>query len=141
MLNCNLLVCMAILMAAAGGQAAQNKHQDAAPTQSNQTILVPAQSPQARAIYERDCAICHGEDGKGQTDLSRSMQLTIDDWSDPKTLASKTDHDLIEVIRAGKDKMPPEPADRANDAVTKEIIQYIRGFSRPEPAATAATQR
>ncbi|HVU48940.1 MAG TPA: cytochrome c [Terracidiphilus sp.] len=136
MLNSYLVVCVAVLMAAAAGPAPQTRHQDAQPKQEGETILVAPPSPEAKAIYKRDCALCHGDDGKGQTDLAKSMQLIIDDWSNPKTLAAKTDHDLIETIRAGKDKMPPEPADRANDAVMKGMIQYIREFAKAAPAAT-----
>ena len=43
-----------------------------------------------------------------KSDLATSMQLTLDDWTDPKTLAAKSDQDLFKIIRNGKDKMPPE---------------------------------
>ena len=135
--NSHLVVCVAILMATGAWPAPQAKHRDAA-SQQSETILVPAPSPQAKAIYERDCALCHGDDGKGQTDLAKSMQLSLDDWSNPKILSGKSDRDLTDLIRAGKDKMPAEPADRANDEVMRGIVQYIRGFAKAAPAAATA---
>ncbi len=139
MLNSYLVVCVVMLLAAAAGPAPQNKHQSTAPAPATETVPAPVPAEQGKAIYQRDCAICHGDDGKGQTDLAKSMQLTLDDWSDPRTLAGKTDHDLFELIRAGKDKMPAEPADRASDAVLKDIIQYIRTFAKTQPAAAPAS--
>lgn len=98
----------------------------------------PTEKSQARAkeIYAVDCAICHGDTGNGKTDLARDMQLKIDDWTDPTTLAAKSDGDLFSVIRNGKDKMPPEGAGRAKDDEVWNLIIYIRKMSKGQPAAT-----
>ena len=42
----------------------------------------------AKKLYAMDCALCHGDDGDGKTDLAKDMQLTMIDWTDPKSLAS-----------------------------------------------------
>jgi hypothetical protein len=65
------------------------------------------------------------------------MQLTLDDWSDPKTLAAKPDKDLFDVIRNGKDKMPPEGEGRAKDDEVWNLVLYIRGLYKSAPAAPA----
>jgi mono/diheme cytochrome c family protein len=97
----------------------------------------PTEKSQARAkgLYGQDCAICHGDAGDGKTDLARDMQLKLDDWTDPKTLAAKSDGDLFNVIRNGKDKMPPEGEGRAKDDEVWNLIHYIRGMSKGQPAA------
>jgi cytochrome c5 len=89
----------------------------------------------AKKIYSMDCALCHGETGDGKTDLAKDMQLTLTDWTDPKTLAGKKDEDLFKIIRNGKDKMPPEDAGRAKDGEVQALIVYIRTFSKNGPAA------
>jgi mono/diheme cytochrome c family protein len=92
----------------------------------------------AKKLYNMDCAICHGDNGNGQTDLAKSMELKLDDWTDAKALADKQDSDLIKLIRNGKDKMPPEDAGRAKDDEVKELVVYIRNFSKGQQAAAAA---
>jgi mono/diheme cytochrome c family protein len=88
-----------------------------------------------------DCAMCHGDNGNGKTDIGTSMELTLDNWTDPKTLAGKEDWELFNTIRVGKDKMPPESSGRATDNEVWNLIIYIRTFSKgqsPAPAAPAA---
>jgi mono/diheme cytochrome c family protein len=92
----------------------------------------------AKKLYAQDCSMCHGDNGNGQTDLAKDMQLTLTDWTDAKSLSGKSDQDLFSLIRNGKDKMPPEDAGRAKDDEVKGLILYIRGFSKGSPAAAAA---
>jgi len=127
-----------IALAANPAPAAQDATNPAKPTSASQT--------QAKNLYARDCALCHGENGSGKTDLAKDMQLTLLDWTDPKSLANMSDKDLFHAIRIGKDKMPPEEEGRARDAEVWNLIIYIRGFSKgqtspaaaPAPAADAA---
>jgi mono/diheme cytochrome c family protein len=89
----------------------------------------------AKTLYAMDCAMCHGDNGNGQTDIAKSMEMTLTDWTDPATLGSKSDADLFAIIRNGKDKMPPEDASRLNDAGVWNLIIYIRSFSKGHAAA------
>ena len=115
----------------------------AAPTQAKNPVKPTAESQaKAKSLYQIDCALCHGDNGNGQTDLGKSMELTMDDWTIPGTLANKTDGDLFAVIRNGKGKMPPEEVGRAKDTEVWNLIIYIRKFASnspaPAPAAPAA---
>jgi mono/diheme cytochrome c family protein len=88
-----------------------------------------------------DCALCHGDNGNGKTDMATSLAVPIADWTDPKTLADKSDQDLFNDIRKGKgDKMPPEDAGRAKDDDIRALVVYIRSFSKGQmsPSAPAA---
>ena len=91
-----------------------------------------------KEIYNIDCALCHGPNGNGKTDLAKDMQLTLSDFTDPKTLADKTDDQLFDLIRKGKDKMPGEEPARAKNDEVKALIQYLRSFSKDQPAAAPA---
>lgn len=94
----------------------------------------------AKKLYAIDCALCHGATGDGKTDLAKDMQLSMIDWTDPKTLAAIQDEDLFKTIRNGKGKMPAEDAGRAKDDEVWNLIVYIRSFSKNAPAeAPAAT--
>ena len=92
----------------------------------------------AKEIYTVDCALCHGETGDGKTDLAKDMQLSLKDWTDPKSLADKSDADLFKMIRSGNDKMPPEPDGRAKDDEVKNLVLYIRSMAKQQPVAPAA---
>ncbi len=100
----------------------------------------PTHDAQAKAkkVYAMDCALCHGDNGDGKTDLAKDMQLTLIDWTDPKSLSGKQDQDLFNIIRNGKDKMPPEDKGRADDEEIRSLINYIRTFSKNAPATPAA---
>jgi mono/diheme cytochrome c family protein len=111
-----------------------------APAAGQKNPVKPTDKSQARAkeIYGIDCAICHGDYGNGKTDLAKDMELTLDDWSNPATLANKQDQDLFSVIRNGKGKMPAEAEGRAKDDEVWNLIIYIRGlYKLPPPPAPA----
>jgi len=92
----------------------------------------------AKKVYELDCALCHGVAGDGKSDLAKDMQLTMMDWTDPKTLSGMSDQALIDVIRKGKGKMPPEDAARANNDEVKNLVLLIRKFAKEGSAPAAA---
>jgi len=132
-----LLLLPAVVFLAIG--AASNP--SAAPQEGTAKPSKAANAPAARAkeIYNFDCAICHGPNGNGKTDLAKDMQLTLTDFTDPKTFEGKTDDQLFDLIRKGKDKMPGEDPGRAKNDELKGIVQYIRTFSKDQPAATPAS--
>lgn len=98
------------------------------------TVNVLPPRPAIKQIYKFDCAVCHGENGNGKSDLATSMNLTLDDWTTPATLSAKSDQELYEVIRKGKNQMPPEDAARAKDEEIRELVKYIRSFAAHAPA-------
>lgn len=104
----------------------------------NPVTPTAASLAEAKAVFNRDCALCHGDNGSGKTDLASSMQLTMGDWTDSKTLAAKHDGELFNMIRVGNSKMPGEDAGRAKDAVVWNMILYIRNFSKAQTAAAPA---
>lgn len=106
-----------------------------APDAKNPVTPSAASLAEAKAVYNRDCALCHGDNGNGKTDLATSMQLTMADWTDSKSLTGKPDGELFNRIRVGDSKMPGEDAGRAKDAVVWNMILYIRGFSKAQTAA------
>jgi cytochrome c5 len=95
----------------------------------------PDTMAKAKKVYAMDCALCHGATGDGKTDLAKDMQLTLNDWTDPKNLAAP-DVELFNVIRNGKDKMPPEEKGRASDDEVRSLIVYIRSFGKAGHVST-----
>ncbi len=112
-----------------------------APAMKNPVKPTAESQAKAKSLYQIDCAMCHGDNGNGKSDLATSMTLTLDDWTDPKSLADKQDGDLFTIIRNGKDKMPPEADGRANDTEVWNLIIYIRSFSKPQALVPAASAK
>jgi cytochrome c5 len=130
------VVLLVVAAASAPARPPQEANQPAAAGKKQGTDSMA----KAKKVYELDCALCHGAAGDGKTDIAKDMQLSLMDWSDPKTLSGMSDQALIEVIRKGKGKMPPEDAARANNDEVKGLVQIIRKFAKdqPTPAAPAA---
>ena len=119
----------------AGGQDAAQAPAASHAGASNPVKPTAETLAKAKGLYAIDCAMCHGDNGNGQTDLAKSMSLNMLDFTDGKALSTKTDGDLFDIIRNGKDKMPPESSGRANDAMVWNIIAYIRKMAGSGAAA------
>lgn len=140
MLKPFLLFSAAVLFMLAPLAASARPPQEAAPatTSKNPVKPTPQSQEKAKGVYKMDCALCHGDNGNGKTDVATSMSLVLDDWTDPKSLAGKSDQELFDTIRKGKDKMPPEDAGRAKNDEIWNLIIYIRGMAKAQPAAPPA---
>ncbi len=151
MLKSFLLLSAVIVFAYAPMPTGGSKLQDATPEAAKAPAPAPAPAAmptnptkptaesqaKAKSLYQIDCAICHGDNGNGQTDVAKSMELTMADFTDPKALAASPDGVLFQTIRNGKDKMPPEAAGRASDTMVWNLIHYIRGMSKSQPMSPA----
>jgi cytochrome c5 len=122
---------------APSGKGAQEPAPGAAatPPAASSTVKNPVKATaesqaKAKKTYGYDCALCHGATGDGKTDLAKDMKLTMSDWTDPKALAGKSDGDLFDIIRKGKDKMPPEESNRAKDDDVWNLVIYVRSMSK-----------
>jgi mono/diheme cytochrome c family protein len=132
------VVLLGITASSAPGPISQEAAPTPAPSASGPKNPVrPTEKSQARAkeIFNMDCAICHGANGNGKTDLATDMGLKLDDLTDAKTLNGKSDGGLFNFIRNGKDKMPAEGVGRAKDDELWNLVIYIRGLSKGQPAA------
>jgi mono/diheme cytochrome c family protein len=134
-----LFVSAIVLFGITASSALAPAPQDAEAGQKNPAKITEKSQAHAKEIYAVDCALCHGENGNGKTDLAQAMQVTLGDWTDPKTLANKTDAELFSAIRNGKGKMPPEAEGRAKDVEVWNLIHYIHTLAKQQPAATPAT--
>src|SRR5258708_35863161 len=69
-------------------------------------VAIPAMSlcaADAKALYEKECAKCHGADGKGDTKMGK--KLGAKDYTDAKVQADLKDDAAFKAIKEGlKDK-------------------------------------
>jgi mono/diheme cytochrome c family protein len=128
------VVLFAISASTAQGPAPEDSTSAAASGQKNPVKPTAESRARAKVIYSQDCALCHGANGDGKGDLATAMGVSTGDWTDGKKLSAKSDEELFKVIRAGKDKMPPEGADRAKDNEVWGLVLYIRDLGKHSAA-------
>ncbi len=86
----------------------------------------------AKEIFEKDCAKCHGVDGKGKTKMGE--KLGIKDYTDPKVQDEMKDADMAKAIKEGvkdnegKTKMKAFPD--LSDSDVKGLVAYVRSLKK-----------
>jgi mono/diheme cytochrome c family protein len=78
--------------------------------------------------WKKDCASCHGDDGRGDTKKGR--KYLINDLTDPSFQAKFTDEEAASSIKVG-----------LKDAKGKVIMKAIRGVTDDEVKALVAYVR
>lgn len=98
-------------------------------------LIVPAltaHAADAKESYEKDCAKCHGTDGKGDTKMGK--KLGAKDYTDAKVQAELKDEAGVKAIKEGlKDKEGKQlmkPAEGVSDADAKALVAYMRKFKK-----------
>jgi cytochrome c553 len=86
-----------------------------------------------KEIWEKNCASCHGKDGKGNTTMGR--KAGVKDYTDAKVQAEMQDDKATKTIKEGiKDKgkevMKPY-GDKLTDEEIKGLIAHMRSFKKP----------
>ena len=78
------------------------------------------------------CARCHGQDGRGQTNIGK--KLGAKDYTDPKIQAALTDAAAFKATKEGlKDKDGKtlmKPYNNLSDDDIKGLVAYLRTFKK-----------
>jgi cytochrome c553 len=93
---------------------------------------VAANASDVKEIYEKQCAKCHGMDGKGETKMGQKMGAK--DYTDPKVQAELKDESGFKAIKEGlksKDgKVIKKPAEDLTDEQIKGLVKHMRTFKK-----------
>jgi cytochrome c553 len=85
-----------------------------------------------KALYEKDCAKCHGADGKGETKMGKKYGAK--DYTDAKVQGALKDEAAIKAIKEGlKDKdgnVVMKPSEGLSDEDMKALVAYMRTFKK-----------
>jgi mono/diheme cytochrome c family protein len=80
---------------------------------------------EAKKYFGYDCAMCHGTNGDGKGNLAGSMNLKMNDWHEPATLAGLSDGEIFDIVVKGKGKLEGE-GDRVKDEMVRKRKQAVR---------------
>lgn len=84
-------------------------------------------------VYEKNCASCHGKDGRGETKAGR--KAGVKDLTDKTYQASFTDEAAVKSIlegmndEAGKEKMKAF-GDKLSEEEARALVAYIRTMAK-----------
>jgi cytochrome c553 len=91
-----------------------------------------ASAADAKENWEKNCAKCHGPDGKGQTKMGQ--KLGIKDYSDAKVQAELKDDVAFKSVKEGKKdsegKTLMKPAEGLSDDEIKALVAHVRTFKQ-----------
>ena len=96
------------------------------------TALLSASAGDAKELYDKGCAKCHGKEGKGDTKMGQKNGCK--DYSDAKVQDAMKDDAAFKAIKEGvKDKegkVLMKPSEDLSDADIKAIVAYMRTFKK-----------
>ena len=137
-LMATMLLILALTLAACGGGSQQSSQSSSGSnTQASQpeATQAPAGDPAAgQEKFELTCSACHGKSGEGVPGLGKDMTVS-------EFIAGKTDTELVEFIKVGRDPSDPlnttgvaMPPKGGNPSLTDDnlqnIISYIRSLQQ-----------
>ena len=92
---------------------------------------VSARAADAKELWTKNCAKCHGEDGKGKTKMGE--KLAIKDYTDAKVQADLKDPEMAKAIKDGVkdgDKVKMKGFPDLSDDEVKSLVAYVRSFKK-----------
>jgi mono/diheme cytochrome c family protein len=98
----------------------------------------PAALLKAQALYQKHCASCHGDKGKGDGPAERYTPEPATDLTDPAVQARLTDGEILWKMtkgrRAGADVIMPGIANRVPSEDDRwKLVLFVRSLAAPSP--------
>lgn len=95
-------------------------------------MTLTATAADGKALYDKECAKCHGADGKGATKMGQKMGAK--DYTLAKTWEGLTDAAATKAVKEGfKDKegkVLMKPTEGFTEADIKAVIDYMKTFKK-----------
>ena len=77
--------------------------------------------------FKAKCAMCHGDDGLGNTPVGKSMGVVS--YKSPDTL-KLTNAQMTAIVKNGKNNKMPAFNGQLTDAQIKDVLQYVRTLQK-----------
>lgn len=95
------------------------------------------------ALYQRNCAACHGEKGDGDSRARKALAKEPRDFTTDKARQELPREFMIAIVRDGKHETPMAARkSRLSQAQVEAVVDFIRtSFMPPEPGSVLARGR
>jgi mono/diheme cytochrome c family protein len=77
-----------------------------------------------KAVYEKHCRFCHGEDGMGNPKMAKLLKVTIPPVT-AAALAQQDEAEMLHIIAEGKGKMPAF-ASKLSEEEQQQVFEYMQ---------------
>ncbi|MCL4807767.1 MAG: c-type cytochrome [Thermoanaerobaculia bacterium] len=84
------------------------------------------EEPVRSATWEAYCTVCHGVDGRGETEEGKKKKAR--NLADPRWLATVSDGRLESSVRRGRDRMPAF-GKKLTDEQIKALVAEVRALA------------
>jgi cytochrome c6 len=94
-------------------------------------MVVSASAADVKENWDKNCAKCHGPDGKGDTKMGKKLE--IKDFTDAKYQESLKDDAMFKAIKDGVkdgDKTRMKAVEGLSDEEMKALVAYVRKFKK-----------
>ena len=88
--------------------------------------LFAAEKAEQKALFDKNCATCHGADGAGQTPAGKAMKVKDLRGADVQKESTET---LIKTVTDGKGKMPAFRS-KLNREQIQDVVQYVKSLKK-----------
>jgi mono/diheme cytochrome c family protein len=93
-------------------------------TPAPKATATPDEFASARAIFKKDCTVCHGDEGKGGLVTVEGEKLKVPSLREGHAL-KHVDQDFVDQINNGGDGMPKFKNKLSPDEVNA-LVRYVR---------------
>lgn len=131
------LVVLALTLAIVAGCGGQPSDQTGANTNTSTEPAPPAPDTGAGSnetveamgarVYAARCALCHGPEGRGDGPGAAALNPKPRNYHDKAYMATRTDAELLEVIRNGKGAMP-RWSGILSEAEMQAVLKHVRSL-------------
>lgn len=91
------------------------------------------QQPDAKAVFTKLCAACHGPAGAGDGPAAAALKPRPASFTDAQFQASRTDAQLTASITGGKPPMPPFGKQLTAEQI-RALVAYVRALGKQAKA-------
>ena len=110
--------------------------------QASLSQLLTYEQRQGKFLFTKYCAVCHGEEGKGDGFNAFNLEPKPRDFTDEKIMNNLTDERITQTILGGgrsvnRSALMPSWGGRIPKEEIRYLVAYVRMFSSPKQSAEA----